>query len=189
MDLMGTEKISDDLVIERCLAGDRDQYAVLVDRYQKMAYTVAYRMLGDEGRARDAAQEAFLSAYCGLGRFRRSSKFSTWLMSIVINACRDQLRKRRETVALSDVQNSLPSGAADPEERLRTKESAGLLQKALQRLPPEYREVLILKHIQGLGYHEIAAMCGEREGTLKVRAHRARELLKLALQEGGQNHG
>lgn len=186
---MGTEEISDDEIIERCLGGDRDQYAVLVGRYQDMAYTVAYRMLGDEGRARDAAQEAFLSAYCGLKRFRRRSKFSTWLISIVINACRDQLRKRRGTIALTDVQDSLRSGAADPEERLREKERADMLQQALLRLPPEYREVIVLKHIQGLGYHEIAAMCGEREGTLKVRAHRARELLRWALREGGWNHG
>lgn len=183
------EQNSDGEIISRCLGGDREAYEGIVERYQGMVYTVAYRMLGDEALARDAAQEAFLAAYCGLERFRKRSKFSTWLMSIALNVCRDQLRKRRESLPLSGAAEILPDHAADPAERLAQKENRDLLQHALNRLPPEYREIVVLKHIQGLDFREIAKLCGEREGTLKVRAHRAREMLRDALAEGGYEHG
>ncbi len=168
-------------IIERCLEGDRDVYALLVERYQQMVYTLAYRMLGDEAAAKDAAQESFLSAYVSLRRFKGGAKFSTWLMSIALNKCRDALRARRETVSVAEMEEMLPDPAAGPETRLQRKEEQDRLQKALNRLPDEYREVIVMKHVQGRDYAEIAAAAGASEGALKVRAWRAREMLRSLL--------
>ena len=180
--------LTDEQIIERCLKGDRDIYALLVDKYQQMVYTLAFRMLGDEAAAKDAAQESFISAYLSLRRFRREAKFSSWLTSIVLNKSRDMLRGRKDTVSVEDMENVLPGHDDDPEARLRRKQSEDILQKALNKLPDEYREVIVLKHIRGLNYGEIAQTAGVSEGALKIRAWRAREMLRFLLKEGLGTH-
>jgi RNA polymerase sigma-70 factor (ECF subfamily) len=172
-------------IIRRCLAGEREAYAELVDRYRSMAYTIAYRMVGDADAANDLAQEGFIAAYRNLRDFRFGSRFSTWLCSIVVNKCRDHLRARKESVPLEDVPDLRAASPADPERSASASEVGALLQQALDRLPREYREVLVLKHIEGREYGEIAEMLGVRAGTLKVRAHRGREMLKDVLARAG----
>ncbi len=181
-------ELTDEKVVERCLQGDRDVYSHLVDKYQQMVYVLAFRMLGDEAAAKDAAQESFLSAYVSLRSFRREAKFSSWLTSITLNKCRDMLRGRKDTVSVDDLEEVLPGRDADPEERFHQKENEDLLQQALNKLPDEYREVIVLKHIRGLDYAEIAQTAGVSEGALKVRAWRAREMLRFLLKEGLGTH-
>lgn len=172
-------------LIERTLKGDEEAYAVLVDRYKVLAYTLAFRMTGDADHANDIAQDSFIAAYEGLGRFRGTSKFSTWLATIVLNKCRDHGRARRETVDIDDIAERRSSGTPDPERIASANETAGVVQSALAELSPEYREVLILKHIEELEYEEIAAILGAGISALKVRAHRARERLREALEKRG----
>jgi RNA polymerase sigma-70 factor (ECF subfamily) len=172
-------------IIRRCLDGERDAYAELVDRYRSMAFTISYRMVGDADAANDLAQEAFISAYRNLGNFRFGSRFSTWLCSIVVNKCRDHLRAKKESVPIDEVPDLCAVTAADPERSASANETGALLQQALDRLPREYREVLVLKHIEGREYGEIAGILGVRVGTLKVRAHRGREMLKDILVRSG----
>ena len=176
-------------IIGRCLNGEKEEYALLVQRYQGMVYTTAYRMLGDEQGAKDAAQESFIAAYVSLKSFRRDAKFSSWLMSITLNKCRDILRGRKDTIPVLEMENTLRSRLDDPEVRFRNKEEEGALQNALNRLPEEYREAIIMKHIQELDYAEMSALTGMSAGALKVRAHRAREMLKELLLKGGVNRG
>ncbi len=190
---MGTTMRNDqqpdeEAIIRKCLDGDRDSYSVLVDRYKTMAYNVAYRMVGDEDIAKDLAQEGFIAAYAGLDGFRFGSKFSSWLYSIILNKCRDHLRLLKDTVSTDDVAAIMPDKGISPEQTASAHQKSDVLQKALKALPPEYREVLILKHIEGLDYQEIAAVTGAGIPALKVRAHRGREMLKKILEKAGVTH-
>ena len=191
---MGTTMKNDqhpdeEAIIRRCLDGDQDSYSVLVDRYKTMVYNVAFRMLGDGDAAKDMAQESFIAAYGGLGQFRFGSKFSSWLYSIVLNKCRDHLRLVKETVSTDDIAGVRPDTGPSPEQAATANQGRNILQGALNALPPEYREVLILKHIEELDYQEIAAITGAGIPALKVRAHRGREMLRRILERAGVTHG
>ena len=172
-------------IIGRCLAGEREAFATLVDRYRSMAFTVAYRMVGDGDAANDLAQEGFIAAYRDLRSFRQDSRFSTWLCSIVVNKCRDHLRSGKKMVPVDAVPDLRAGAAADPERAAAIEQTEDRLQQALRELPPEYREVLVLKHVEGWSYEEIAGVLGLSAGALKVRAHRAREMLRTILERSG----
>ena len=172
-------------IIERCRQGDRDAYCVLVERYQSLVCTIARRMVGDADTANDIAQESFLSAYAGLRHFRFGSKFSSWLTSIVLNKCRDHLRARRETVGVDEIAEVRQNGRRDPEQEAAAVESGEALQRALNGLPADYREVIILKHIEELDYRSISEILGVSIPALKVRAHRGREMLRELLERSG----
>lgn len=179
---MHTEDYS---IIEQCRNGNAEAYAVLVGKYQRMVYNVAYRMLGDGETANDIAQDSFIAAYEGLKRFRNDAKFSTWLCGITINKCRDHLKGRKPHVPMDEIAEPADSKALNPEEELARKQSGKGIQRALEALPEDYREVIILKHIRGLDYKEMEEILGVGVGALKVRTHRARELLKKHLVERG----
>lgn len=183
--MTGHPDTEEDEIIRSCLAGDADRYAVLVERYRTLAFTVAVRMLGDADEAKDAAQDSFIAAYGGLKEFRAGSKFSTWLYRIVLNRCRDRLRARRSTVPVDEVAGELHDPRRSPEREAAAREEGGLLQQALNRLPPDYREALVLKHIEGLAYEEMSEILGASVAALKVRAHRGRELLRDLLERSG----
>ncbi len=179
----------EEAIIRQCLDGDEDSYSVLVDRYKTMVYNVAFRMLGDGDAAKDIAQESFIAAYAGLDRFRFGSKFSSWLYSIVLNKCRDHLRTAKDTVSMDDLAEVMPDKGISPEQTTSAHQSSDVLQRALDALPAEYREVLILKHIEDLDYQEIAAITGTGIPALKVRAYRGRDMLRKILERAGVTHG
>jgi RNA polymerase sigma-70 factor (ECF subfamily) len=179
------EKGNEDDIIGRCLKGRREEYALLVDRHKDMAFNIAYRMLGDEDAAKDMAQESFIAAYAGLKEFRREAQFSSWLCRIIINKCKDFLKSRHETVDLQDVEEIIPARTRTPEQAVCANQSGDLIQKALARLPVDYRTVIVLKHMEELSYDEIAGILGVSVPALKVRAHRGREMLKQVLESMG----
>lgn len=187
--MMIDQQKDEEAIIRKCLDGERDPYAVLVDRYKHMVYNVAYRMTGDSDTAKDLAQESFIAAFHGLGQFTFRSKFSSWLYSVVLNKCRDHLRQAKDPVPIDDIAGILPSGGPSPEQSAVAHEDRDLLQRALEGLPPDYREVLVLKHIEGLDYQEISAITGANVPALKVRAHRGREMLRTLLEKAGVTHG
>ena len=176
-------------IIRRCLDGETDSYSILVDRYKMMVYNVAYRMLGDGDMAKDIAQESFIAAYGGLKTFKQDAKFSSWLYTIVLNKCRDHLRLAKENIPIEDISDVRPGSGISPEQAAANRQSGDMLQQALDALPAEYREVLVLKHIEELDYQEIAAITGTSVSALKVRAHRGREMLRKALEKSGVTHG
>jgi len=172
-------------IIQRCLEGDPEQYALLVDRYKAMAYNIAYRMVGDSDIAKDMSQESFISAYASLERFQYGSRFSSWLYRIVVNKCKDHMRAERDTVQVDEISDIVPSGARTPEHNLSSRQTGDMIQKALNALPEEYREVIVLKHMEELDYREISDILGVSVNALKVRAHRGREMLKELLEKVG----
>jgi RNA polymerase sigma-70 factor (ECF subfamily) len=169
--------------------GDREAFNQLVVHYQSLAYNVAYRVLGDADAAADATQDAFLSAYRAMGRFRGGS-FRSWLMRIVTNACYDQLRvkKRRPTTSIDENEDSdREEWNVDPGERPEAfvvrQELSQAIQKGLETLPPDQRTVIILADIQGMSYDEIAESMSTSLGTVKSRLNRGRRKLRDYLIE------
>jgi RNA polymerase sigma-70 factor, ECF subfamily len=156
--------------------GDLDSFNELVRRYQKMAYNLAFRMLGDSQAAEDATQEAFFSAWKNIRRFKGGS-FKAWIMQITANACRDQLRrlKRRPVVALESLPYDPPAVSTElPEDYAIRKETGEHVQRGLATLSYEQRMSVILCDIQGLSYEEVAEVMGCSLGTVKSRINRGR---------------
>ncbi|MBF0559824.1 MAG: sigma-70 family RNA polymerase sigma factor [Nitrospirae bacterium] len=169
-------------IIRSCIEGNSEIYAILVDRYKEMIYNIAYRMVGDLEAANDIAQESFISAYSALKDFKGTAKFSSWLCSIALNKCRDHLKRLKPYVALDEIADTVPcSYGMNPEGELLRKQLADRIQEALNALPDEYREAIILKHMEGLDYKEMEALLNVRADTLKVRTHRARDMMKKLL--------
>ena len=164
----------DDIVlVERCLGGDTAAFRPLVERYQRVLFTVAVRMLGDGDEAADATQSAFVHAYQKLRTFDHGHKFFSWLYRILVNECLNVRRSRHP-------QEPLNAGLATREDPHRDAEQAELradVQAALLRLPSAYREVVVLRHYAGLSYVEIAAALGVPEKTVKSRLYSARQRL------------
>lgn len=173
----------DQNVVERIRAGDREAYALLVRKHQARIRGYCLWTMGNAAEADDAAQEIFIKAYRGLGSFRGTAGFSTWLHRIAVNHCRDLLRKRvRERTESWDALREEKGEAAEAlivrqEPVLRRRQ----LQEALDRLPEQYRTVLILREAEGMSYEEIAEFLGCSLDAVKARLRRARsELMEKA---------
>ena len=159
--------------------------------YQSLAYNVAYRVLGDGDAAADATQDAFISAYRAIARFRGGS-FKAWVMRIVTNACYDQLRakQRRPTTSMDadpDLDLDRYEWNVDPGERPEAyvvrQELGQIIQRGLASLPEEQRTCVILSDIQGMSYDEIADTMNSSLGTVKSRLNRGRRKLRDYLSQ------
>ena len=178
-------------LIDAARRGDVGSFNQLVLNYQSMAYNLAYRILGNRDAAADATQEAFLSVFKAIGKFRGGS-FKAWLLRIVTNACYDQLRlkQRRPATSLDALLvlepapvQSLTDPGESPEEYAVRQELRGAIQVGIGILPPEQRIALVLSDVQGLSYQEIAEVTGASLGTVKSRLSRARSKLRDFLLE------
>jgi len=189
--------LDENLLIDRCLAGEEAAFDQLVTRYQNMVYNLSLRLLGKPEDALDLAQEAFFQIYRKLGSFRRDAALRTWIYRIVVNRARNRQRwwRRRSAeinaLPVEEVQadGSWELGAAlsrrgdngRPDEALARKELGAILQRAMAALPLDQRTILVLKEVEGLSYHEIARTLGLALGTVKSRLARARMALRTRL--------
>lgn len=171
--------------------GDVDAFNQLVIAYRQMAYNVAYRILGNADSAADATQDAFLSAYRGMDRFRGGS-FKSWVLRIVTNACYDQLRRkrRRPTTPLEDIlpedsnhSHWLEDPGETPEQSLIRQELGQILQEAIDSLPRDQRTAVVLADVQSMNYEEIALAMSISLGTVKSRISRGRAKVRDYLRE------
>ena len=158
----------------------------VVSRYLPMFYKRAFRFLGNATDAEDAVQDALLSAYKHLGQFRGQAQLSTWLTTIVTNAARMQLRRRRGSyLSLDEEQGEdgltfseqLPDSRPSPEEVCSTAEARDRLVEGVKRLSPKLRQAFQLREIDGLSTKEAALILGVPEGTVKAQLARARAKL------------
>ena len=181
-------------VINAVLDGDVNAYEYLVKAYEKNVYNLALRMVGNSEDAYDMSQEAFIKAYNSLHSFRGDSKFSVWLYRIVSNVCLDYLRarNRKATVSLSvenddgeDVELDIADETSSPQVLLDRSLTRDAMRRGLQALPPDQREILLLREIQGLSYEEIADTLDLEVGTVKSRIFRARKKLCAFLIKDG----
>lgn len=164
--------MDDQSAIRECRRGDREAFRHLVEQYQSQAISHAIAILGNREDALDAVQEAFLDAYQALGRFDLARRFYPWFYVVLRNRCYKLLaaRGQREMSSLEDAEFLAPATSQRPEEVLS-------LVQALSELTPEERELITLKHLDGLSYEELAERLEIPDGTVMSRLYHARKRL------------
>ncbi|MBU0494131.1 MAG: sigma-70 family RNA polymerase sigma factor [Chloroflexi bacterium] len=182
---------SDARLVAECRRGNQQAYAHLVDTYQRLVYSVSYRLLDDPTEAEDAAQEAFLAAFRGLDTFREGAPLAPWLSRIAHNHCLRRLRKRNPgTVSLEEqpLPDMEPLGqriadpAPSPEDLLTQSEIRAALESAILSLPVHYRTAVTLRYLHDFSYAEVSEALNLPLGTVKAQLHRARGLLREQLE-------
>lgn len=178
--------------IERLRARDEHAFTRMVQDYQHRVFALVYRMLGDRAEAEDLAQEVFVTVFKAIDSFRGESRFSTWLFRIATNHCRNRLKylARRHHQRQQDIEETRETDFAAgfgrqlprPDQLLEGAQLEGILQAALAEMDPDHREVLILRDVEQLAYHEIAEILEVAEGTVKSRLFRARVALRERIQ-------
>jgi len=185
---------SDESVVAAVLGGERDRYAVLVARYQRRIYGALWRMCGNSYDAEELTQVTFVRAYFALGSYKPAYKFSTWLFQIAFHLYLNEKRKHRRELEMS----SLSAGddtptieAADPDALpgtvVEARETQGAIWRAVASLPEDFRQVIIMRHVEELSYHEICEATGLPIGTVKSRLARARQQLARLLSEEAED--
>jgi RNA polymerase sigma-70 factor (ECF subfamily) len=183
-------------LVRRAKRGDHKAFRILMERYRRKVYSIAYGMVRDPEAALDISQEVFIKVHRYLGSFQGSSSFYTWLYRISINLSIDYLRKqgRHDAVDYDDMLlRREPDDAeamvmptmldVDPQKALDRKELGMQLAKAFEKLSEKHRAVLLLREVEGLSYEEIAKVLKIHKGTVMSRLHHARKNLQLALKE------
>ena len=174
-------QIPDQTLIDSCLAGRREAFGQLVDRYQNRLFHSLLHLLGSREDAQDAAQDAFVNAFEKLSSFRGQSQFYSWLFRIAFNTAVSAKRKtRRMPVSLDarrDASGQEPSDltpSTEPSYPMDVSDRQRLVRQALSELPEEFRTALVLKEMDGMSYEEIADVVEVPLGTVRSRIHRAR---------------
>lgn len=185
-------KIDDIEIIDKVLEGDVEAFSKIIEKYQNMTYRYVYSRFNNYDEAMDITQDIFIMAFEALKTFRKESKFSTWLYSIMVNYCKNYRKKisRYNTLPITggkdeEYELQISDGHAGPEENVVAKDSLRIVKEEIFNLPDDYKEVVILRDIDGLSYNEIADKIGIKLSNVKVRIHRGRELLKNKLVERG----
>ncbi|HRN51207.1 MAG TPA: sigma-70 family RNA polymerase sigma factor [Anaerolineales bacterium] len=187
-----SEAVNEAALIQAAQAGDLDAFNRLVISYQALAYNVAYRLVSDDAIAQDATQDAFISAYRNLDRFKGGS-FKAWLLRIVTNGCYDELRrqKRRPQLPLEPLtpdgedapdQAWMADPGESPEELAERVELNTAIQRCLNQLDEEFRAAVVMIDVQGMEYGEVAEIMKRPLGTVKSRLARARGRMQDCLR-------
>jgi RNA polymerase sigma-70 factor, ECF subfamily len=184
------EQLDDRTLVSRIVEGDRDLFSTLVTRYEKRVVNYVYRITHRYEEAHDLAQEIFVKVYLALDRYDPKYQFSTWLFRIAQNSAIDALRKKSIVeVPLARPTEDEPSGkerefadaGVSPYRALKNKQLSAAIDRAVDKLPADYRELIQLRHFAEMSYEEIASMKKLPLGTVKNKLFRARNLLKDAL--------
>lgn len=188
--LISRMDLSDDQIIERTLAGETEAFGLLVRRWENPIYGLSLRMLGRDEDARDVCQETFLAAYRNLRKFRGDAKFSSWLYRIALNACHTRLRRQDNGLAQSlDTQDDdgrsmeladLSSESAS--DSMLRDQRALILRRALQAIPAEMRQVIVMKEYEDLTFAEIAEILQIPVSTVKSRLYTGLQQLRARLE-------
>lgn len=177
----------DEALVLRSQRGDAAAFAELIRKHQRMIHSLAFRMTGSLADAEDLAQETFINAHRQIGSYRGSSKFSTWLYRIAINACLSWRRKETRRVAATAKWMQANGGELGEMENTETANDAGArLQEALLKLPAKQRAAIMLTLYDGLNHAEAAEILSCSEATVSWRVFAARRKLKQLLTHGGK---
>jgi len=175
------------LLIKKAKEGDHESFEALILSCKESAYNIALRFMKNEEDALDATQESFIKIYKNLSKFNEQSKFQTWVYRIVVNTCKDMLRKNKNVIYIDagyknedeeDMPLEIPDKGPGPEEVLERKSESQFILKCLDMLSDEQREVIILRDMRGLPYEEIADILECSIGTIKSKISRARQKFK-----------
>ncbi len=181
-------------IVARARAGEEAAYRELIRRYERPIFSLLFRMVRDRELAEDLAQETFVKALNAIESYRPEFKFSSWIFKIANNAAIDHLRRRElDTLSLDGSPHAETPEAIEatalqigdrqetPLDAVESKELGGAIEAAIARLRPEYRSCILLRHVEGRAYEEIADILSLPLGTVKTYIHRARNELRVAL--------
>lgn len=196
MKALQSANIPEKTLIRAAQRGDLESFNLLILRYQNLLFGIALRLLNDEDAAADAVQEALISAFRRFDTFRGDS-LRSWLARVVVNACYDEMRKKRRQHSVpleqfnsdgEEIETSywLIDPESDPETQFESFELESAIQKSLDKLQPIYRLMLVLVDIEGLSYEEAALAAHVPVGTVKSRLARARSQMQRSLQVAGE---
>ena len=188
-------------LVERLVARDERAFSVFVRAYERRVFALVLRMIGNRAEAEDLAQEVFVQVFKAIGSFRGESKLSTWVFRIAVNLCKnrskylrvrhagdqEQLEAIADRAELGDAKGSNVAHVERPDEMMAGLQVEKIVEQAIMKLDPTFRECLVLRDVEEMSYEEIGAITGLPEGTVKSRIHRGRaqlkELVETALGE------
>lgn len=186
--------LSDQEVVAKSREGDETAYRELIRRYERPVFSLIFRMVRDREIAEDLSQETFIKVLNAISTYRPEFKFSSWVFKIANNTAIDHLRRRElDTLSLEGSPHAatpeameatalqLGTGVASPLDDVASRELGGEIEAAINRLRPEYRSCILLRHVEGRAYEEIADILGLPLGTVKTYIHRARNELRVML--------
>lgn len=190
---VGPVEAGDMALVRRALARDPDAFRAIIKTHNQRLYRIARGVVRNDAEAEDVLQETYMRAFSSLGAFRGEASLSTWLSRIAINEALGRLRKRKRIVAMPGNpeaqiirfplnQNDVNPGD-DPERTMAQRQILGLVERATDRLPDVYRTVFVARVIEGLSIEETADLLGVKPETVKTRLHRARALVRKALDD------
>lgn len=181
-------KLTDEELVDSVLAGNARDFDHLMERWQKPLFNFVLRFMRSEEEARDACQDAFINAYRNLDKFKKESKFSSWLFKIAINRCNTLLKKRKRWLTFfepaperEDYADTL-ADERNAEQHVEREQIFNRIRAAIEQLPPEQKTVLLLKEYQGMKFHEIGEMLDCPVSTVKSRMYYALDGLRRALK-------
>jgi RNA polymerase sigma-70 factor (ECF subfamily) len=186
--------LSDQAVVVRARDGEEPAYRELVRRYERPVFSLIYRMVRDREIAEDLSQETFIKVLNAIASYRPEFKFSSWVFKIANNTAIDHLRRKElDTLSLEGSPHAatpeameatalqLGTERSSPLDNVAARELGGEIEAAINRLRPEYRSCILLRHVEGRAYEEIAEILGLPLGTVKTYIHRARNELRIML--------
>lgn len=187
----GAAEAGDMALVRRALARDPDAFRAIIKTHNQRLYRIARGVVRNDAEAEDVVQEAYMRAFANLGAFRGEASLSTWLSRIVINEALGRLRKRKRVVAMPENPEAeiirFPlsdwNTGDDPERTMAQRQILVLVERATDSLPDVYRTVFVARVIEGLSIEETADLLGVRPETVKTRLHRARTLVRKALDD------
>lgn len=182
---IGLDSLSDNALMLRVKAGETDRMGLLFERYHRKLFGFLYHMLGRADASEDLVQNVFYRMLKYRHTYTGEGEFRSWMYHLARNVLADYIKKNRHATRHTDVADLTEqiSGGAHADERLQKEQEVATLHRALEKLSPENREVLVLSRFQELKYEEIARVLNTSEGAVKVRVHRAmNELKKIYLR-------
>jgi len=190
---MDLEALADEVLMTRVCARDMEAFRVLYVRYEQRIFNFVLRYTGNRGLAEDLLQETFWRVWQAARTFNPArGGFRSWLFKVAINATRSELSLKRHVLEVPDGTTGsprestvpVPDSAGDPSKHFERNETSMLVAKAVARLSPQLREVVALRSLEGMKFHDIALLTGEPAGTLRSRFHRAMIELRRRLAQG-----
>ncbi len=176
----------DQIYIDKIIEGDSSAFAILVERYKDLVYTIAYRMLKHREEAEEVSQDTFIKVYKSLHKFKGDSKFSTWIYKVAYNSCLDRLKKqkrRQHTVNIDEFTEYKIKTLDNALEHMEVKERQEAIKRCMDLLPADDNVLLTLFYFEELSLEEISKVTGITANTVKVRLFRSRKKLLTILKE------
>lgn len=194
--MIDSEDANETRFIERLQSRDERAFLELVQLYQVRVYKLVLRMVGRPDEAEDMAQEVFVQVFKAVATFRGDSKLSTWIYRIAVNLCKNRLKylgRRKsevqdeyeaaeEKAELGVARGVTTSDLSRPDQLVEGYQLERIVEHAIAEMDPDFREILVLRDIEDLSYEELSQITGLADGTVKSRLHRARGMLKAAVE-------